>query len=157
MTSFQISGLPIEPFAPLFSLSDPELASRGMRHCIADSRPGYPCRVSLRDADIGESLILLSHEHHPVAGPYRAGGPIYIRLGAKAAVLRVNEVPEVVRGRLISIRAYDAQGELRSAGVAEGNAMEPLIHACFADESVAYLHLHNAKPGCYSCRVNRAG
>jgi hypothetical protein len=52
--SFRITGLPAEDFAPLFGLSDAELAQRGTVRRIADGRtPGYPCRISLTDAAPG--------------------------------------------------------------------------------------------------------
>jgi hypothetical protein len=152
---FRISGLPPEPFAPLMALSQTELAVRGASRCTADSRPGYPCRVSLRDAEMGEPVILLHYTHHDVRGPYRASGPIYVRVGARPAVLSANEVPEVVRIRLMSLRAYDAMGGLIGADVAQGSGIEGAIREMLADSTVSYLHLHNAKPGCYSCRVDR--
>ena len=34
--------------------------------------------------------------------------------------------------------------------------MAPEIERLFANDRVAYLHLHNAKQGCFSCLVNRA-
>jgi hypothetical protein len=152
---FRISALPLEPFIPLFSLDDAELAKHGGRRCIADRKPGFPCRVSLLDADPGERVILVPFSHHSVDSPYQASGPIFVRQGAKQAILDVNEVPESVRGRLLSIRAYDASGLMVDAEVAEGSELESQIERFFALPHVAYLHLHNARPGCYSCRVDR--
>jgi hypothetical protein len=69
---FRIRGLPAEQFAPLFSLSDEELAATGAVRRIADDRnPGYPCRVSLTDSNPGDELILVNYEHHAVDSPYR--------------------------------------------------------------------------------------
>ena len=116
--TFRISALAAETFAPLFALSDAELAGRGMRRVVADDHPGFPCRVSLEDAQPGESLILLSHLHHDVRGPYRAAGPIYVRERAATASPLPGEVPELVRRRLLSLRAYDAAGMLRGLDAA---------------------------------------
>jgi hypothetical protein len=154
-TAFQIVALPLEPFAPLFVLNDDALARRGARRCVADAKPGYPCRVSLVDAEPGERVILLPHQHHDVAGPYQASGPIYVREQANRAHPDVNEVPDAVRRRVLSVRAYDATGIMVEADVTEGANLEDAIDRLFADAAVAYLHLHNAKPGCYSCRVDR--
>jgi hypothetical protein len=152
---FRISALPLEPFVPLFPLSDAELASHGGLHYVADKKPGFPCRVSLLDAEPGERVILVPFPHHAVDSPYRASGPIFVREGAKQAMLAVNEVPQSVRGRLLSIRAYDADGLMVDAEVADGRELEGQIERFFASPNVAYLHLHNARPGCYSCRVDR--
>mgnify|MGYP001801393802 CR=1 FL=1 len=67
---FQIHALPRQPFAALFALSDSELRDRNMRRVTADTHPGFPCRVSLADADPGEELILLNHQHLDAASPY---------------------------------------------------------------------------------------
>src|SRR5690606_32870063 len=117
---FQISGLPLSPFAPLFSLSDEELARHDARRVVADKRPGFPCRVSLRDAEVGERLILLNHEHLSVSSPYRSRHAIYVRESATEARLAIDEVPEQLRIRLLSIRAFDTQGMMKGAEVTPG-------------------------------------
>jgi hypothetical protein len=154
-THFRILGLPIEPFRSLFALDDAALAKHGACRRIADSKPGFPCRVSLVDAEPGERLLLLPYKHHDVAAPYQASGPIYVREVAREATPGIDEVPEVVRGRLMSVRAYDGDGFMQGAEVTEGRLLEETIERFFGDARVAYLHLHNARPGCYSCRVDR--
>ena len=124
---FQISALPAEPFANLFTLSEAELAQRGARRYVADSKPGFPCRVSLVDADPGERLILVPFTHHDVDSPYRASGPIFIREGARRAMPGVDDVPESVRCRLPSIRAYDEAGFLLGAEATEGRDLEAQV------------------------------
>ncbi len=42
------------------------------------------------------------------------------------------------------------------AEVAPGDELEALIGRFFRRPGVAYLHAHNARRGCYSCRVDRA-
>ena len=154
---FQITALPAEQFSPLFEMSAEQLARQGARRCIADAKPGYPCRVSLEDAAPGETLILLPFVHHDTDSPYRASGPVFVRVGARQAQPRANEVPDSVRLRLLSVRAYDAQGLMLDAEVTKGAALEAVIDRFLAEPQVSYLHLHNARPGCYSCRVERAG
>lgn len=154
--NFQISGLPLNQFAPLFALSDQELARHDAVRVIADQRPGFPCRVSLQDAEIGERLILLNHEHLAVASPYRSRHAIYVRESATEAHFAVDEVPEQLRTRRLSVRAFDAKGMMTGAEVAPGTALESVIKQLFSHPEVEYLHIHNAKPGCYAARVDRA-
>jgi hypothetical protein len=153
---FQISGLPISEFQPLFALSDAELGERDIVRRVADKCPGFPCRVSLRDAEVGERLLLLNYEHLAVASPYRSRHAIYVRERARQAHPEVNQVPEVLRTRLLSIRAFDGEGMMRGADVVQGQELEPLIESMFADPTVRYLHAHNAKPGCFAARIDRA-
>lgn len=153
--SFRISGLPADLYAPLFTLSDAELALRGAVRRVADRTPGLPCRVSLADAEPGETVLLVHHEHQPAPTPYRSGHAVYVREGAAAARPGVGEVPEVLRRRLLSVRAFDAAGLMVDADVVEGAALEPVIDRMLARAAVAYLHLHNAKPGCWAARVDR--
>jgi hypothetical protein len=153
---FQISGLPRAEFEPLFALTDVELAERAIVRRIVDEFPGFPCRVSLEDARPGERVLLLNYEHLPVASPYRSGHAIYVRETAQDAHPLRNEVPEVLRRRLLSLRAFDAVGMMRAADVVEGKQVEPLIERMLADPKVAYIHAHNAKPGCFAARIDRA-
>ena len=153
--SFRILGLPVAPFAPLFGLAGDELAARGVVRRVADQRPGFPCRVSLRDADLGETVLLLNYEHLPVSGPYRSRHAIYVREYAEEHTPDVNEVPEVLRSRLLSVRAFDAAGMMMDADVVAGEILAPVINRQLGHLAVAYLHLHNAKPGCFAARVVR--
>ena len=152
--AFRFRGLSAEPFAPLLALGDAELEARGMRRMIADGKPGFPCRVSLEDAEPGERLILVPFEHQPAYSPYRAAGPIYIRGGGQAAFDRIDALPSVFAGRLLSVRAYDAQGMMCDADVVDSDP-RALFDAYFADPATDYLHVHYARRGCYSCRVDR--
>lgn len=153
---FQITGLSPEPFGPLFELGDAELETLGIRRCIADEKPGFPCRVSLEDAEVGEELLLLPFEHQSAHSPYRASGPIYVRRIATRRFATPNTIPEPLRLRLLSVRAYEADGMMRGANVCDGEALTSLIGQFFADPAVDYLHIHYAKRGCFACRIDRA-
>ncbi len=157
---FRITGLPAEPFLPLFGMTDDELLTHGARRVIAtpDMAPSLPpCRVSLRDAELGEVSILLHYPHHvSPASPYRASGPIYVREGVRETACFINHVPAQQRTRLLSVRAYDDAGIMVDAEVADGTELEPLILRLFRRDDVAFLHAHNARRGCYSCRIDRA-
>jgi len=155
--SFRISSLPVEPFAPLFGLSDEELLKHGARRAVADEKPGYPCRVTLADAEPGESLLLLNYEHLPVeSSPYRATGPVFVRESAKVGTEVRDSVPDYLAGRILSVRAYDSDGMMLDADVVEGKALVPAITRFFENDGVAYLHAHFAKRGCYAARIDRA-
>src|SRR3546814_6946529 len=68
LMTYAITGLSPEPFAPLFEMSDAELAARGARRVTADADRGFPCRISLEDARAGEELILLQDRKSVVEG-----------------------------------------------------------------------------------------
>jgi len=155
-TNFRVVGLPMAQFRPLFSLDDNELAQKGARRLIVDAKPGFPCRASLQDAEIGERVILVPFVHHDVESPYRASGPIFVREMAREIELALGEIPDVVLGRVMSVRAYNDKGTMVNASVTPGKEMKSQIEKFFADSNVSYLHLHNAGAGCYSCRVERA-
>ena len=154
-TNFKIVGLPLAQFQPLFSLDDNELAQKGARRLNVDTKPGFPCRVSLQDAEISERVILVPFVHHDVESPYRASGPIFVRETAKQIELAPGEIPEVVAGRVMSVRAYSDKGMMVNAAVTPGEELKSQIEKFFGDAEISYLHLHNAGAGCYSCRVER--
>lgn len=154
--SYRITGLPAEAFAGLRGLDDAALAARGVRRVIADAFPGYPCRITLEDAQPGESLPLLNWTHLDGDTPYRGNGPIFIREHAVERFDAVDAVPLQQRRRTLSVRAYDAAGFMRRGRVVEGETLATRIEQFFGDAGVAYLHVHNAGRGCYACRVDRA-
>ena len=155
MPSFQLSGLRYEPFESLFALSDEQLHSLGVVRQVATENFGFPCRVTLQDAAIGDELLLLPYEHQSAASPYRASGPIFVRRGARQSTLPVGVVPPYVSQRLISLRAYDAGHVMIDATVCEGAAVAEQLEHLFCNLEVAYVHLHNAKRGCFSCLASR--
>jgi len=55
-----------------------------------------------------------------------------------------------------AVRAFDVAGMIIDADVIDGEDLESLIERMFANESVDYLHVHNAKLGCYLALVERA-
>jgi hypothetical protein len=154
--SFRITGLPAEPFAALFAMTDAELAAHGAVRRIADDhRPGSPCRVSMTDATPGDELILVNYEHHPVDSPYRMRFAIFVRKGEERFDA-IDEVPEQLRLRTLAVRAFDANAMMVDRELVEGSDVEAAIERLFADPRAAYLHIHFAAPGCYAARVDRA-
>ena len=153
--SYVIQGLDPSPFRALYGLSDEELEAAGAIRMIADAKPGFPCRVSLEDAEPGEALLLVNFEHLPVETPYRSRHAIFVREGEEAVARYEDRVPEQLACRLLSVRSFDAAGMMTDAEVIEGTGLEPLIERMFADPAVAYLHVHNAKRGCFAARVEK--
>jgi hypothetical protein len=152
---FRIRGLPAEQFAPLFSLSDEELASQGAVRRLADDRdPGYPCRVSLTDSHPGDELILVNYEHHAVDSPYRMRFAIYVRPGEQTFDA-VDTVPDQLRKRTLALRAFDTDAMMVDHALTDGKDIEAAIARLFADARAAYLHVHFASPGCYAARIDR--
>lgn len=154
--TFQILPLDPAPFAALHGQPDAVLARHGARRVTADATPGYPCRVSLRDAAVGERLLLLNHVHHDVASPYRASHAIFVIEGAEPFRPAPGTVPEVLARRTLSVRAFDAAGDMLAARLTDGGELASTIAALFEQDAVDMLHVHNAAPGCFAARVVRA-
>ena len=155
-TSFLMKALRAEDFCPLFELNDEELAVHNASWLIVDSDPGYPCRISLADAKVGERVLALSYEHLDVESPYRASGPILVRENTVTMKLKINEVPKMFRHRLLSLRAYDARHMMIEAEVVAGTELELVLESQFNNSAVDYIHIHNANRGCFDCAVHRA-
>jgi uncharacterized protein DUF1203 len=153
---YTLRGLEPALFEPLFDLDDAALAARGMRWMQADAPIGFPCRISLEDAPVGESVLLLPFTHQDSRSPYRASGPIFVRRGRQKAAELVDELPPYLSLRPLSIRAYDAADEIIDADIVDGRVAEPLIERYLALDAAAYLHIHFARRGCYACRVDRS-
>ena len=153
---FRVQGLEAGQFAHLYGLSNHELARFGVERHQADSTPSFPDRIELRDLAVGETALLLNHEHQPASTPYRSRHAIFIREGALDTLDVVDLVPEAIRIRIISLRAFDAAGTMVDADLADGTELEALIERFLSDPEVDYLHAHYAKRGCYAARIVRA-
>ncbi|MGU3307508.1 DUF1203 domain-containing protein [Pseudomonas sp. M5A4_2d] len=153
---FRITGLSPEPFQSLFGLPDQELSSLGIKRYIVDSNPGFPDRIEMKDAELGQSVLLLNHVSQAAKTPYHTSHAIFIREWATQAYDAVDQIPESMRIRLLSLRAFTDDGMMLDADVADGIAIEPVITRMFANPEVSYIHVHNAKQGCYSGRIDRA-
>lgn len=155
MNNFQITALQYPQFYNLFKLNDEELKDVGAVRMTVDKKPGFPCRVSLQDAEIGEEVILLPYQHHQCNSPYQAKGAIFVRKNALTAALGVNDIPKMLDHRLLSIRAYNESGMMKEAHVSEGKSIKDVLIKTFTNKEISYVHIHNAKQGCYHCCAER--
>ena len=155
MTNFQIKSLQQEEFASLFVMDDAALNQRRAVKMRADKTPGFPCRVSLQDAAIGEEVILLPYTHHKTGSPYFSTGPVFIRKNAQTVHPGINEIPFMLLHRLLSLRGYDGCGMMKASIVTEGKNLAEALHNMFQTTGIRYIHIHNAKAGCYNCVAER--
>ena len=153
--TYRISGLDPAEFAALRGADEAMLAAQNAVRVVAANKPGYPCRVTLEDAEPGESLILLHHVSHDVATPYRSAYAIYVRETAERAAIYVDELPPVFVSRPLAFRAFDAAGMLRNAALAKPGEGDMAIRTLFDAPEIAYIDAHNAAHGCFAARVER--
>lgn len=148
--TYHIHALPLSPFQSWFALSDSELELRGARRMVATEPNSSPCRVSLKDAEPGECLILLNHRHLDAPlSPYHSNGPIFVREAAEDTLLAADTLPAMLTRRLLSMRAYDTNWMMIKADVTEGADLDTNLRDWFANPDVTQIHLHTARRGCF--------
>jgi hypothetical protein len=155
-THFRIRGLAPEGFSHLAGQSDETLARFGARRYVADKKPGYPDRIEMRDAEPGEPLILVNYTHQPANNAYHSSHAIFVRDGDARQYDAVDQVPEVMRVRQLSLRAFDSADMMVEASLVDGARVEEIIAGMFANAQVSYIHAHYAVRGCFACRIDRA-
>ncbi|HET9428487.1 MAG TPA: DUF1203 domain-containing protein [Allosphingosinicella sp.] len=153
--SYRIEGLAPTRFRGLFGLSEGELAKHHVIRMKADSKPGFPCRITLEDAELGESLLLLNHVSADVNTPYRSTHAIFVREGAQTAARFDDEVPPMFAGRTLGLRGFDSDGMLRGALLAMPGEADPKIRSLFERPEIAAIHAHNAALGCFVAKIER--
>jgi hypothetical protein len=153
--TYRITGIDPAPYRHLFGLSDGELAGRGVVRMAVMEKPGFPCRISLADRDIGESVLLLNHVSHDVAGPYRASHAIFVTESAADAAEYVDEVPPVFAPRALSLRGFDEHGMMADAILAQPGEADAGIRKLFENPEIVTIHAHNATRGCFAARIER--
>lgn len=145
-TAFAISG--IDP-----ATAD-ELRARGGITYVADSKPGYPCRQCLRDAEIGEEVLLVSHDPFTVSSPYRCASPIFIHT-TSCTPYEAADVPEQLARGDRSVRAFDESAMMLDAALIQGEDLERTIARLLENPEIDHLHIHNEPRGCWAARVTR--
>jgi hypothetical protein len=85
--TFQFHSLAAQQFSHLFGISDDTLKKQGVDVYYANAKPGYPCRVTLEDAEPSEKLLLLNYEHLAVHNTYRSSHAIFVKDGGRSTNL----------------------------------------------------------------------
>jgi hypothetical protein len=153
--TYRITGIDPAPYRHLYGLSDEELASRGIVRMAVNEKPSFPCRVSLTDRDLGESVLLLNHVSHDVANPYRASHAIFVTEGAEQAAEFVDRVPPVFEPRVLSLRGFDKEGMMEEAILTQPGEADAGIRKLFENPAIETIHAHNAARGCFSAKIER--
>ena len=154
--TYRITGLEPSQFAHLVGLSDEELAHHGAVRMIADSAPGFPCRIQLDDAKAGEPLLLVNHVSHDGNNPYRASHAIFVSETASAPAVYEDEIPPALARRILSLRAFDKNGMMTDGALAQAGEADAAIRRLLEDQAVDHIDAHNATRGCFAARVDRA-
>jgi hypothetical protein len=153
--TYRITGIDPAPYRYLYGLSDEELAAREVVRMTVTEKPSFPCRVSLTDRDIGETVLLLNHVSHDVANPYRASHAIFVTEGAEEAAEFIDEVPPVFGPRVLSLRGFDRDGMMIDAMLTQPGEADAGIRKLFANPATATIHAHNATRGCFAAKIER--
>jgi Protein of unknown function (DUF1203) len=122
---------------------------------VADEDPGYPCRQCLRDAEVDEELILVSHDPFSLDTPYRSASPIFLHRRSCAPNVDRSEIPAQLERRQLSVRAFDANDMMIDAKVVGGDELRVMLATFFSEESTAFVDIHNASRGCWAARAVR--
>nr|NUR38147.1 DUF1203 domain-containing protein [Sphingomonas sp.] len=152
--TYRITGIDPAPYQHLFGQSEEELARRGIVRMTVDS-PTFPCRVSLTDRAIGETVLLVNHISHDVANPYRASHAIFVSEGDQEAAEYIDEAPPVFEKRILSLRGFDTEGMMVEALLTQPGEADAGIRKLFANPDIQTIHAHNATRGCFSARIER--
>ena len=153
--TYRIKGIDPAPYRHLFGLSDEELESHDVVRMTVTEKPSFPCRVSLTDRDLGESVLLVNHVSHDVANPYRASHAIFVTETEQAPAEYVDGVPPVFVPRVLSLRGFDKEGMMADAILTQPGEADAGIRKLFENPAIETIHAHNAGRGCFSAKIER--
>ncbi len=139
---------------PLDTNSAAELRQEGGTAYVADTHPGFPCRQCLRDADVGDELLLVSHDPFSTNSPYRSASPIFIHRHDCGAPI-TDVMPEQLTRRLLSVRAFNEDEIMIDAAVIDGADLEDTLARFLDNDETDHVHVHNAHRGCWATAVTR--
>jgi len=141
--------------APIDSAEATRLQQAGREVYVADAMPGSPCRRCLKDAEIDDELILVSHDPFNSDSPYRSASPIFLHRHA-CQPPDLDELPLQLTGRQLSVRSFDTNEMMIDADVIDGEQLDETIRRFFNDQRSTKLHVHNASRGCWATSIMKA-
>jgi hypothetical protein len=153
--TYRITGIDPAPYRHLLGLSDEELATRGVVRMTVTEKPSFPCRVSLTDRELGESVLLVNHVSHTAANPYRASHAIFVTEAPEEPAEYVDEVPPVFGPRVLSLRGFDKDGMMAEAILTQPGEADAGIRRLFENPEIETIHAHNATRGCFAAKIER--
>src|SRR4051794_12666848 len=106
----------------------------GAIRVLVDEPNSFPCRRCLRDAEPGETMLLLSYDPFVGVSPYSGAGPIYVH-DHECAPFDGDGVPHQLTRRLLSVRAYDEHHMLVEADVIDGTSLDEAAERLLRDAS----------------------
>jgi len=123
---------------------------------VVDEAGGTPLRCCLREAVPGERVALIAYRPSHIGGPYAEVGPVFIHAEACGGYTAPDRYPEGFRHRQQVLRAYDAEGRIVDAVIAQdGDEAESVCAALLSRPEIAYIHSRNVLYGCYMFTVRR--
>ena len=153
---YVITGLDPAPYLPLFGEDAAVLSERHVHRMIADSDAGFPCRVTLADAQQGATLLLLNHLSRTDHGPYRASHAIFVREDAREAAVYEAQVPPLMQRRVLSLRGFDGDGLMADALLAQPGEADAGLRKLLDNPTIREVDVHTATRGCFLARARRA-
>ena len=129
-------------------------ARPGRRVTLND--PGAPCRHCLRPGAVGEDMLLFTYQPFTGDGPYAVPSPIFLHADGCDPYHNRDEIPALLRTGLRAVRSYDEHHDLIDGDVVAGTDLEATFDRLLGDDHAAYLHVHSATAGCFTCRIDHA-
>ncbi len=114
-------------------------------------------------------MVLLSYDPFLGDSPYRQAGPIYVHVEPECTMAILGGitapgdekdggdlVPEQLRRRMLSLRAFDGRHMMVGTAVVLGDELVVAVRKlCVEGDGVEYVHVHFAGPGCFAVRIDR--
>jgi hypothetical protein len=122
---------------------------------IATEHPGSPCRQCLRDAEVGDQLLLVSHDPFTLDTPFRSASPIFLHREPCVPPEDSHQLPAQLTERQLSVRSFDPEEIMIDATVIDGDHLQATIERFFRAQQSHSIHVHNATRGCWAVTIER--
>lgn len=154
MSAFRIHAVPPTTLTRIRARGVDDFGNN-VRTLVNTEEQGAPLRCCLREAAVGEDIVLIAYRPAQQGGAYAEIGPIFIHPHECGGYTSTDQYPPAFRHRRQLLRAYDHRGDQRSNTLIEGAQAAIQLTALLADPQVDVVHSRNPLAGCFMFTVTR--
>lgn len=154
MSTFRVTAIPTEVAEEVRRTGkSPNYGFPAHREIAAGRAPCRHCLQLIRRDE--EELLLFTYDPFRELGEPPLPGPVYVHAEACPRHPESEVIPEIYRGRLLTLEGYGEDRALLKEVRASNGEEQVAAEKLFQDAQIRYVHVRSTEAGCFLFRLER--